>query len=184
MTEAELLSDEDSIYFLTHEEIGRLINDESSLKRRAVARRVTFSEAEEETFEDVYIGKPTPITLDSEAAVGAMKGIAVSKGKVYGRARVVRSLEDAEKIEQGEIMVAAFTDIGWSPYYSMLSALVTEVGSALSHGAVVAREYCLPTVVNVKNATKIIKTGDYVCVDATHGTVSVVNDEKECSSNE
>jgi len=75
-------------------------------------------------------------------------------------------------------MVAPFTDIGWSPYYSLVRALITEVGSTLSHGAVVAREYCLPTVVNAKNATRLIKTGDYLCVDASHGNIHIISEEE------
>jgi len=71
-------------------------------------------------------------------------------------------------------MVAAFTDIGWSPYYSMIGALVTEVGSALSHGAVVAREYALPLVANIPFATQRIKTGDTLSVDGTTGEVAII----------
>ncbi|MCH5350904.1 MAG: hypothetical protein J1F39_02920 [Clostridiales bacterium] len=168
-----LLADEDSIYFLSHAEIGKLIDGDTSLKRKALARRVVFKEAEELSFDDICVGMPVPVKVDGGEGVTTLKGISVSRGKVRGRARIVRSFEDAQKIEKGEIMVAPFTDIGWSPYYSVIGGLVTEVGSTLSHGAVVAREYCLPTIVNVKNATKLIKDGDYICVDASAGTVSI-----------
>ena len=76
-------------------------------------------------------------------------------------------------------MIAEFTDIGWSPYYCLISALVTEVGSALSHGAVVAREYGLPVVVNIPFATELIKTGDIVSIDGSTGKVVVLNDGTE-----
>ena len=69
-------------------------------------------------------------------------------------------------------MVAKFTDIGWSPYYSIVSGLITEIGSSLSHGAVVAREYGLPTVVNVKGATKLLKNGDRIRMNASKGTIT------------
>lgn len=172
------IADEDSIYFLTHDEIGKLLEGDTSLKRKAVARRVIFKESEDLSFDDICLGTPTPIEVNSGEAIESLKGISVSRGKVYGRARIVRSFEDALKIEKGEIMVAPFTDIGWSPYYSVIGALITEVGSTLSHGAVVAREYCLPTIVNVKNATKLIKDGDYLYVDASSGTVNVINEEE------
>lgn len=172
------LADRDSIYFLTHEEIGRLLQGESALKRKALSRRAVFREAENLTFHDVCIGQPQSVEPDGVGNAEGLKGIPVCKGRVYGKARVVRTAEDAALLEKGEIMVAPFTDIGWSPYYSLVGALVTEVGSALSHGAVVAREYCLPTVVNVKNATKLVKTGDYLYVDAYSGVVRVVS-EKE-----
>ncbi|MCE5330181.1 pyruvate, water dikinase [bacterium] len=73
------------------------------------------------------------------------------------------------------MMVAAFTDIGWSPYYCLIGALVTEIGSVLSHGVVVAREYSLPLVTNVADATQLIRTGDRVIVNGTKGTVTILN---------
>ena len=178
LVEKGLLADEDSIYFLSHKEIGKLLEGDSALKRKAIARRRVFQESEGLSFDDICIGTPVPADTAAMEAVQSLKGISVSRGKVYGRARVVRSFEDALTIQKGEIMVAPFTDIGWSPYYSVVGALVTEVGSTLSHGAVVAREYCLPTIVNVKNATKLIKTGDCLCVDAGAGLVHVLTEEE------
>ena len=169
------LVDEDSIYFLSHDEIGALIDGDTALKRKALSRRARFGEYEDLSFDDICIGTPKPLDSNALSAESELKGIPVSKGKVTGRARIVKCAADAEKLQAGEIMVAPFTDIGWSPYYSLVGALVTEVGSALSHGAVVAREYCLPTVVNVKNATKYIKDGDKICVNASSGTVSILS---------
>ena len=108
------------------------------------------------------------------AAGTVLKGSPGSRGFAEGRARVVRNVEDAKMLEKGDIMIAEFTDIGWSPYYCLINALVTEVGSMLSHGVVVAREYALPLAVNVIGATQLIKTGDRVLVDGTSGTVTVV----------
>ncbi|MCH5163653.1 MAG: hypothetical protein J1F36_01405 [Clostridiales bacterium] len=175
------LADEDSIYFLSHEEIGKLISGDASLKRKAISRRMTFLESEDMSFDDICIGTPKPIEVSGTEAIECLKGIPVCKGKVYGKARIVKTFDDALKIKKGEIMIAPFTDIGWSPYYSVIGALITEVGSTLSHGAVVAREYCLPTIVNVKNATKLIRDGDYLFVDASKGTVSIISEEEYLS---
>lgn len=172
-----LLSDEDCIYFLSHDEIGKLLCGDTSLKRKAVMRRVIFGEAEEMSFPDICIGMPQPIQAEQSENETTLHGNCVCRGKVYGRARIVKNFEDAQKLEKGEIMIAPFTDIGWSPFYSVISALITEVGSTLSHGAVVAREFCLPTIVNVKMATKIIHDGDYLCVDASRGTVTILSEE-------
>ena len=101
-------------------------------------------------------------------------GSSISRGKATGKARVVRNVEEANSLEKGEIMVASFTDIGWSPYYCMLGGLVTEVGSALSHGAVVAREYALPLVSNIPFATQVIKTGDLISIDGYTGEVAII----------
>lgn len=178
MVKDGLLPDADLIYFLTHKEIGRLLRGEGELTARAIARREVFPEAEELSYPDVSIGKPKPLSVCSEGEGNTLSGVPVSRGRVVGRAHVVKSVEDAEALTEGEVMVAAFTDIGWSPYYSIVSALVTEVGSALSHGAVVAREYGLPTVVNARGATVRIKTGDPLLVDATHGKVTLLTEEE------
>ena len=127
-------------------------------------------------FEEINIGRPRPKEEeDFIEGQGVLVGTSISRGKATGRARVVRSVEDANQLEKGEIMVAAFTDIGWSPYYSMIGALVTEVGSTLSHGAVVAREFALPLVSNIPLATKKIKTGDTISVDGTSGKVAIID---------
>ncbi len=179
-----LLPDEDAIYFLTHEEIARLLAGECSLSSLALSRRAVFPDAEALVYPDVSLGKPAPIEPEPLASGEVLCGVPVSRGCVVGRARVVRSVADAEQLQRGEIMVAAFTDIGWSPYYSIIGGLITEVGSALSHGAVVAREYKLPTVVNVKGATLSVHTGDRLLLDATHGTVQVLSEEGEVLSEE
>lgn len=89
---------------------------------------------------------------------------------------MVADERDAALLQKGEIMVAHYTDIGWSPYYSIISGLVTEIGSALSHGVVVAREYALPTVVNTPDAMNFIHTGDKITIDGNTG--SVIIDER------
>jgi phosphohistidine swiveling domain-containing protein len=172
-----ILPDADLIYFLRHSEIGQLIKEKHPfLVRKALTRRRLLARQQELKFCDVSIGKPKPAADDtgSAAAGTVLKGSPGSRGFAEGRARVVRNVEDAKMLEKGEIMIAEFTDIGWSPYYCLINALVTEVGSMLSHGVVVAREYALPLAVNVVGATKLIKTGDMVQVDGTSGTVTVV----------
>ncbi len=178
MVEANLLVDEDSIYFLTHQEIGELINGDLSLKKKALQRRKVYHEQELMKFDDVVVGKPVPRDTRNISAEKELRGLSVCGGKVYGRAHIVNSIEDANKIEKGEIMVAPFTDIGWSPYYSIVSALITEVGSVLSHGAVVAREYSLPTIVKASGACDIIHDGDYLYVDADRGVIDILTEEE------
>ena len=87
---------------------------------------------------------------------GAIPGIPVSSGIIEGPARVVLSVEEA-KLEEGDILVTRFTDPSWTPLFVTIKGLVTEVGGFTTHGAVVTREYGLPGVVGVENATKLIK---------------------------
>ena len=171
MMTANVLTDTDLIYFLTHTEIGKLIDGDTTLLAVAERRRKAYAIQENLSFDDIYIGKPTADVFDVGQNDGVMKGVPVSNGECEGIVRVVYSIDDANKLQKGEIMVARFTDIGWTPYYSIVNGMITEIGSSLSHGAVVAREYGLPAIVNMKGATKLLKNGDRIRMDAGKGTV-------------
>ncbi len=175
-----LLPDHDAVFFLTHDELGRLTqNAEEGLAAKALARRVAFDQQQTYEFPDVFQGEPTRLRLDLEAAdsEGSVRGAPVSRGRVVGVARIVRSLDEAEGLRRGEILIAPITDVGWTPYFSLISGLVTDIGSAVSHGAVVAREYGLPAVVNTRIGTRVFQTGDRVVLDGELGIVRLANDD-------
>ena len=86
-------------------------------------------------------------------------GTAVYNGVASGRVCVALNIQEAANIQAGDILVTTATDIAWSPYFPLLSGVVTELGGLISHGAVVAREYGLPCIVGAVNATRIFKTG-------------------------
>ncbi len=174
-----LLADADAVFFLTHTELGVLVRGEDpALAAKALERRKVLDYQMELNFPDVFTGSPEPLDESAEAA-GAepgggshdhtLRGKPVSRGRVAGRARVVRTLAEAGSIRPGEILIAPVTDVGWSPYFSLVAGLATDVGSSVSHGAVVAREYGLPAVVDLRRATKVFKTGDLVVLDGDHG---------------
>jgi pyruvate,water dikinase len=180
LTKNSLLPDPDLIYFLQHDELKSLIFDHNSnLIRIALVRRNLFKEQELLKFNHDNLGAPTPIVDENIETLSGqiIQGTALSRGCATGTARVVKSIEDARLIKKGDIMVASYTDIGWSPYFSLISGLITEVGSALSHGAVVAREYAIPLVSNVHFATSKIKTGDTIYIDGTNGTISILDED-------
>ena len=102
-----------------------------------------------------------------------LKGTAASPGRAKGRARVARNLAEASGIEAGEILVAVFTDPGWTPLMGRIGGVVTENGGVLCHAAVVSREYGIPAVLAIPDVTSRIKDGDEVLVDGTSGTVEV-----------
>ncbi len=106
---------------------------------------------------------------------GALPGTPVSPGVVEGRARVVMNPEEG-KLEKGDILIAPFTDPGWTPLFISAKGLVMEVGGLMTHGAVVAREYGIPAVVGVENATKLIKDGQWVRVHGDLGYVEILED--------
>ena len=105
---------------------------------------------------------------------GAMYGIAASTGTATGTARVAATPAEGRQLEAGEILVARFTDPGWTPIFPLAAAVVTEIGGMLSHGAVVAREYGIPAVVNVQHATEAIRSGDRIEVNGADGRVTIL----------
>ncbi|MDD4767908.1 MAG: PEP-utilizing enzyme, partial [Desulfotomaculaceae bacterium] len=108
---------------------------------------------------------------------GALPGLPVSSGIIEGRARVILKMAEA-KIEDGDILVTAFTDPSWTPLFVSIKGLVTEVGGLMTHGAVIAREYGLPAVVGVENATRLVKDGQSIRVNGTEGYVEILNEKK------
>ena len=109
--------------------------------------------------------KPAP------AEEGDIKGFAGAAGKVRGRVVVIDSVDKIGLIKQGDILVTTATNIGWTPAFSKVSAIVTDIGAPLSHAAIVAREFGIPAVVGCGNATMLLKTGETVEVDGAAGVV-------------
>jgi pyruvate,water dikinase len=108
-----------------------------------------------------------------EDGPGVLRGTPASGGLVTARARVILDPTGA-KLEPGEVLVAPSTDPGWTPLFLTAGGLVMEMGGSMSHGAVVAREYGIPAVVGVPDATGRVVTGSRITVDGSAGTVTLV----------
>jgi pyruvate,water dikinase len=167
-----LIATSEDIYFLTLPEVRSalegwnqrgVVDDRRAAYRRELGRRhvprVLLSDGT-----DVEAELPAPTD-------GAIRGTPASPGVAHGVAQVVRSPVGA-RLLPGEVLVAPSTDPGWTPLFLTASALVMEMGGMMSHGAVVAREYGIPAVVGVPDATGRIKSGDPVVVDGSAGTVA------------
>lgn len=115
---------------------------------------------------------PEALVPSTPPADGALIGMAAAPGTATGRARVVLDPANA-RIEPGEILVAPTTDPGWTPLFLTAGGLVTETGSPMAHGPTVAREYGIPAVICVRDATELIITGQLVTIDGAAGTVTV-----------
>jgi pyruvate,water dikinase len=111
----------------------------------------------------------------SGADVGVLTGMAASPGVVEGRARVILQPEQLVDLEEGEILIARSTTPSWGLVFGTIAAAVTDAGGIMCHAAIVAREYGLPAVVGTGNATKLIKTGDRLHVDANTGVVTILD---------
>jgi pyruvate,water dikinase len=176
--EGVLREAEDS-FFLTFEELHEVVRtrrvDDGLIRRR------------KDEFASYHaLTPPRVLTSDGEAVAGvyrrddlppgALVGVAVSAGTIEGRARVIVDMADAD-VEAGDILVTAHTDPSWSPLFVAIAGLVTEVGGLMTHGAVIAREYGLPAVVGVEHATQLIRDGQRIRVDGTHGFVEILPGE-------
>lgn len=171
-----VIREKEDIYYLSLEEL-REVAKTNELDYSIISKRKADYE--------VYEKLTPPRVMTSEGEIisgeydtgnipkGALAGVPVSSGIIEGRARVVLKLEDA-KVEEGDILVTAFTDPSWTPLFVSIKGLVAEVGGMMSHGAVITREYGLPAVVGVENATKLIKDGQRIRINGTEGYVEIL----------
>ncbi|XP_028967607.1 uncharacterized protein LOC100901692 [Galendromus occidentalis] len=168
------LPDPELIFFFDSDELYRLITTrDPSLLPRARRRQKMHPSLNRERFPVLFCGMPKPMeipTISADPGDEGFRGTPVSQGKVEGPARVILDfVSQAHEIKKGEILITRATDTGWTPYFPLLSGVVTEVGGLLSHGAVVAREYGLPAIVGLIGITDIIKSGEIVVLDANNG---------------
>ncbi|HEY5947683.1 MAG TPA: rifamycin-inactivating phosphotransferase [Kofleriaceae bacterium] len=176
LVRASVLHDKEDIYWLTFDELRDVVRT-NQLDDQIIRRR----KYEHEHYE--RLTPPRVITSDGDVPAaaykrdhlpaGALVGLAVSSGVIEGRARVIASIE-AAALEDGDILVTAFTDPSWTPLFVSIKGLVTEVGGLMTHGAVIAREYGIPAVVGVPNATTLIKDGQRIRVHGGDGYVEVL----------
>ncbi len=165
-----LLCDPDDAFYLTWREL--MLGPPPESKELVSLRRARRAEYQQLILPGSWKGTPVPIPA-SDTAADVVSGIGASAGVVEGRVRVLLT-PDFDAVEPDEILVSPTTDPSWSSVMFISSALVVDIGSALSHAAVVARELGLPCVVNTRTGTRDLRTGDLVRVDGTAGTVTVL----------
>jgi pyruvate,water dikinase len=116
----------------------------------------------------------TWLSAAGSADSNEIKGFAASNGVVEGTARIVKSVEEISKLQQGDILVCQVTNPTWAPVFQKISAAVSDIGGSMSHAAIVAREYGLPAVVGTGTATSRIKDGQRIRVDGGRGVVTIL----------
>src|SRR6185437_14488575 len=122
-------------------------------------------------------GWPDVYLREKEGArqpVGTLKGLGASAGTVEGIARLVESAAQFDQVQKGEILVCRMTNPAWVVLFTKIAGLVTDAGGALSHPAVVSREFGIPAVVGTSDATSRIQTGDRVRVNGTSGVAEIL----------
>ncbi len=179
------LESRDDILFLTLDEVRAALRGSAPPSREIIERRREAFERWRTVTPPAELGAPFPAQVAALAdllfggtAPGSdesqLKGQPASKGVVIGRARLIRSLAEADRLGPGDILVTKTTTPPWTPLFGVAGAIVTDAGGALSHAAVVAREYGIPAVVGTTNATTRIKDGQLIRVDGSAGTVDLV----------
>lgn len=173
-----ILEREEDVFYLYLDELVALLENRlrEDLKQLIDFRKRAYEQYQKMTPPRVMTSEGEVITgvgSDVEAPKGALIGTPVSAGVAEGYVKVILKPE-AAKLNKGDILVAPFTDPGWTPLFYSVEALVVEIGGMMTHGSVIAREYGIPAVVGIENATKILKDGQYVRVDGTRGFVQVL----------
>jgi pyruvate,water dikinase len=166
-----------SVFFLTLDEaVDALIAARSDLGPLVRARRADLARDQARPDPPVtFVGTPPPVVLPPSGG-DVMRGLPASAGVVQGPARVLFREEQMDELQPGEVLVVHTTDVGWTPLFLVAAGVVTELGGPLSHAAIVAREFGVPSVVNVVGATRAIRTGDVLRVDGDRGTVERVRE--------
>lgn len=171
----------DDVFHLDIDELADALDDRATQVRATIrARRAQFEQDRHRKPPFVISSEgETPVLEFDRTGLGAnaLVGTAASAGVIEGVARIIRD-PNREVLHSGEILVAECTDPGWTPLFVHASGVVTEVGGLMTHGAVVAREYGIPAVVSVRDATSKIATGQRIRVDGTRGVVEPLEESR------
>lgn len=192
------LEDREDIFMVTYDELRAGAFSDYDLKTKVVEARAAMAEAAKKTprywygtvdewqlnvelYKRILWGYPEIFwksleleEMEANANITNLKGIPGSAGVVEGTARVVASPDEFDSLQSGDIMICRMTNPGWIISFSKISGLVTDTGGALSHPAVVAREFGIPCVVGTINSTSVIKTGDKIRVNGDTGIVEII----------
>ncbi|HEY9652133.1 MAG TPA: PEP/pyruvate-binding domain-containing protein, partial [Coleofasciculaceae cyanobacterium] len=178
-----LLSEPGDIFFWEFQEIRRLIAERDQeltghLSEVLQQRRSQLEQHRQLTaVPSLVYGNAPPIPLDAPAlshpSQQRLQGIGASSGQVEGWVKILTNLQAVPDIDQRTILVVPYTDSGWAPLLARAGGLIAEVGGRLSHGAIVAREYGIPAVMDVHNATQVLRNGQRVRIDGQQGIVEI-----------
>jgi rifampicin phosphotransferase len=177
LVETGVLREKEDIFYLRLQELHDVTRTNRADDRLIQERKDAFRSYE-------ALRPPRVLTSEGEGISGsyrrddvpngALVGLPVSAGTVEGRACVILDMAEAD-LEPGDILVTAYTDPSWTPLFVAVTGLVTEVGGLMTHGSVIAREYGLPAIVGVEQATRLIRDGQRIRVNGTDGYVEILD---------
>ena len=177
-----LIDEPGAIFLLKLEELVSLVGDRNSelaqnLSSLLEARKEQWQmSAEFDSVPKLVYGEPQASVwqLPKMGTADRVQGIGTSSGQIEGTIRIISSLQQEDSIDRQTIIVVPYTDAGWSPLLARAGGLISEVGGRLSHGAIVAREYNIPAVMDVDNATKLFRDGQIVRLNGQTGTIEIL----------
>jgi pyruvate,water dikinase len=181
---AGILLQKGDIFFLEFHEVRQLV--EAPLPELVSRLQVLIYRRRSQLERDGQLNPPllvygnappiVPALMPALAPDQVMQGIAASPGQAEGRVKVLRNLQEVPEIDSDTILVVPYTDSGWAPILIRAKGIIAEAGGRLSHGAIIAREYGIPAIMDVRNATWVLQDGQRVRIDGSRGIVEIDND--------
>jgi phosphohistidine swiveling domain-containing protein len=182
--EEQKINNADDLFYLSYKEIGELLSSSSmfskDLKELIKERQVRFNKDSQheypENFTTSFGERPASVkeAISYNGDFTAFNGLAVSGGKIKASVKVLASVLESAKLNKGDILVTKQTDPGWAMVFPLIGGLIVERGGALSHGAIVAREFGIPAVIGIPNITEILKDNDEVILDGDLGKIQLL----------
>jgi len=179
-----VIKSQEDILFFEYKEIGSLLASsnmftDTSAEMISIRKENYEAESEKkfpESFETTFGERPHLVDdFTVQIKEGKeFKGLAASGGKIRARVKVLKSVMEADKIKTGDILVTKQTDPGWAMVFPIIGGLIAERGGALSHGAIVAREFGIPAVLGIENITEILNDNDEVFLDGDLGKIQIL----------
>lgn len=179
-TAADWMEQPEDIYYLHFEEMESMAGAPYDAKELIHNRRRVFTADQKRNWPDIIRGKEEYFIRERDSENGSEEiynGVAGSPGLVEGEVRVITNPSEFDKLEEGDILVAPLTTPVWTPLFALASAVVTDTGGILSHGAIVAREYGIPAVMSVQGASQNLSDGQFIRVDGSRGVVTLLQKE-------
>jgi pyruvate,water dikinase len=178
LTGRGVLEQPDDIMYLTIDEVVAVLTDGDGISAASLTatRKREIEEVKDLAMPDIIFGEDFVPSRADEAQATTLRGTPSSRGTHLGVARVIHGIADFERVEEGDIIVIPFSDVGWTPLFAKAGAVVAESGGMLSHSSIVSREYGIPCVVSVSGAMSI-PDGSMAVVDGYRGIVTLQEDQ-------
>lgn len=174
------LAEEQDVFYLSYTEIQNLMasDEKISIYKEKISKR----KAEMDKYANIHLPEiiyddNPPEPLSGIECMDELEGVATSRGIYVGPVKVVKSINDYEKIGEGDVIVIPYSDVSWTPLFSKARAVISESGGILSHCSIVAREYKIPAIVSVNGALDL-KDNTIVAVDGNTGKISIIRKEQ------